>query len=248
MRPLIGITAGTMELTWAGGLTMPAAVAWSSYIRAVLAAGGAPVVLPPAGEEVAEAALAALHGLLLTGGPDIDPARYGETAVHPAVYGVNPERDAAEIALVHGALARDLPVLGICRGLQVLNVALGGTLYQDVPDLHPAHVQHRQEAAPSEPHHDIRLAPGSCLAAVHGAERVAANSFHHQAVREVAPGLRPVAWSPEGLVEGLESPAHRFVVGVQWHPEVMFEAYAEHRRPFDALVEQAAAYCVKRET
>jgi putative glutamine amidotransferase len=241
MRPLIGMTASIMTLEWAGNLKMPAAVGWSSYTRAIAAAGGVPVVLAPDGDGIEEV-LAAVHGLVLPGGADLDPALYGETSVHPTVYGINHDRDHFEIELVRAAVARDLPVLAICRGIQVLNVALGGTLYQDVPDLHPAHVDHNQQVMPSEAHHEIALEPGSCLALAYGSHRVSTNSFHHQGVRDVAPGLRAVGWSPDGLVEGLESPAHRFVVGVQWHPEVMFEAHQEHLRPFTALVSQAAAY------
>jgi putative glutamine amidotransferase len=241
MRPLIGITPVIRELTWANVLNMPVTVAWSTYTRAIAAAGGVPVVLPPEGDGVEEA-LAVLHGLVLPGGGDLDPALYGETEVHPTVYGVSADRDRFELAVVRAALARDLPLLAICRGIQVLNVALGGTLYQDVPDLHPAHTAHSQQRPPSEPFHEARLEPGSCLALAYGRETVAANSFHHQGVRAVAPGLRAVGWSPDGLVEGLESPAHRFVVGVQWHPEAMFEAHAEHLRPFTELVAQAIAY------
>jgi putative glutamine amidotransferase len=245
MRPLIGMTPSIMELAWAGGLTMPAAIGWSSYTRAIAAAGGVPVVLPTDGQGVEEA-LAAVHGLLLPGGGDLDPAHYGDREVHPAVYGVNAERDRVELALARAAVARDLPVLAICRGMQALNVALGGTLYQDVADQHPAHTSHRQPGAASEPFHAVRLEPGSCLARAYGSASVAANSFHHQGVKEVAPGLRAVGWSPEGLIEGLESPDNAFVVGAQWHPEVMFEAHSEHLRPFAGLVAAAVAYRARR--
>jgi putative glutamine amidotransferase len=245
MRPLIGLTPSIMELEWAGALRLPATVGWSSYTRAIAAAGGVPVVLPTDGHGVEEM-LAALHGLVLPGGGDLDPALYGELERHPAVYGVNPDRDRFEIALARAALARNLPLLAICRGIQVLNVALGGTLYQDLPDQHPARADHRQQAAASEPLHAVRLAPGSCLARLYAAASVPANSFHHQGVKAVAPGLRAVGWAPDGLVEGLESPAHDFVIGVQWHPEVMYEAHAEHLRPFAGLVAAAAAYRARR--
>lgn len=245
MRPLIGMTPSIMELEWAGAFRMPATVGWSSYTRAIAAAGGVPVVLATDGHGVTEV-LAAIDGLVLPGGPDVDPSLYGETEVHPAVYGLNPERDRFEIELARAAVARNLPLLAICRGIQVLNVALGGTLYQDLPDQHPAHANHRQQAAASEPLHEVQLAPGSCLARLYAAARVRANSFHHQGVKAVAPGLRAVGWSPDGLVEGVESPDHDFVVGVQWHPEVMFEAHAEHLRPFAGLAAAAAAYRARR--
>ena len=245
MRPLIGMTPSIMDQAWAGGLTMPAAIAWSSYTRAIAAAGGVPIVLPTDGQGVEEA-LAAIHGLLLSGGGDLDPARYGDRDVHPKVYGVNAERDRFELALARAAVARDLPVLAICRGVQVLNVALGGTLYQDVPEQHPARAEHRQPGAASEPCHPIRIEPGSCLARIYDSTSVAANSFHHQGIKEIAPGLHAVGWSPDGLVEGLERPDNAFVVGLQWHPEVMFEAHPEHLRPFVALVGAAVAYRERR--
>jgi putative glutamine amidotransferase len=171
---------------------------------------------------------------------------YGEREVHPTVYGVNADRDHLELALVRAAVARDLPVLAICRGIQVLNVALGGTLYQDLQDDHPAHACHRQPGAPSEPFHTVRLEPGSCLARTYALTDAPANSFHHQGIKEVAPGLRAVGWSPDGLIEGLESVGNTFVVGVQWHPEVMFEAHPEHLRPFAGLVGAAVAYRERR--
>lgn len=240
MRPIIGVTPSIRELTWAGGLTMPAAVGWSSYSRAVAAAGGVPVLLPPDGQGVDEV-LAIVDGLLLSGGADLDPARYGEVIAHPTVYGIDADRDAFELALTRGAVAHDLPLLAVCRGIQVLNVALGGTLYQDVPDQHPAHQQHSQAGPPSEPHHPIRLAQDSCLARIYQTTIVAVNSFHHQAVKTLPPELRAVGWAPEGLVEGVERPGSAFCVGVQWHPEAMFTVHVEHQRPFAALVAAAGA-------
>jgi len=245
MRPLIGMTPSIMDLEWAGSLRMPAAIGWSSYTRAIAAAGGVPVILPIDGHGVEEV-LAAIDGLVLPGGADLHPSLYGETAVHPTVYGLNPDRDRFELDLVCAAVARNLPVLAICRGIQVLNVALGGTLYQDVPDQHPAHHEHRQTAPPSEPSHTIRLEPDSCLARLYAADRVPANSFHHQAVKAVAPGLRAVGWSPDGLVEALESPSHDFAVGLQWHPEVMFEVHPNHLRPFAGLTAAAVTYRERR--
>jgi putative glutamine amidotransferase len=241
MRPLIGLTTSVMALDWAGALTMPASVAWSSYTRAIVAAGGVPLLLTAEMGEIDEI-MPVLDGLILPGGADIEPARYGESEIHPTVYGVNPARDRFEIALTRAVVARDLPLLAICRGLQVLNVALGGTLYQDVPTQHPGQREHGQGLAATEPWHEIRLAPGSCLALAYDDERVAANSFHHQAVRQLAPDLRAVGWAPDGVIEGVEHAASRFVVGVQWHPEVMFEADERHLRPFRVLIERAADY------
>lgn len=240
MRPLIGISASVMELEWAGHLPMPATVAWSSYSRAIAAAGGVPVVLVPDGDGIDEI-MAIIHGLVLPGGPDLDPALYGEAEVHPTVYGINHDRDRFELALARAAVIRDLPLLAICRGSQVLNVALGGTLYQDLPTQHRGQTGHRQIAAAHLATHDIDLTTGSCLAAIYGRNRISANSFHHQAVRTIAPGLQTVGWSGDGVIEAIEHQTNRFVVGLQWHPEVMFDTSVEHIRPFQALVNQALA-------
>ena len=164
------------------------------------------------------ATLAGLDGLVLTGGLDVDPARYGE-ASHPKVKRVDPERDAFELRLLSEALERDLPVLAICRGHQLLNVAFGGSLLQHIEgDSHRAHYE--TDGYPSR-WHDVRIEPGSKLFELLQAEEPAVNSRHHQAVTPegLAPALRAVAISPDGLVEAVESREHRWVLGVQWHPE-----------------------------
>ena len=151
-----------------------------------------------------------------------------------------PDRDAFEIPLLRGAIARDLPVLAVCRGCQVLNVALGGTLWQDLPAQRPEGLPHRQEGPRSAVTHAVRIEPQSLLARVVGDERtLLTNTFHHQAARDVAPGLAVSATAPDGTVEALEAPRSRFVLGVQWHPEDLVPARAAHRRLFRALVDAA---------
>lgn len=202
------------------------------------------MVLPPQSDNVA-ALLDIIDGLLLSGGADIDPARYGDPAVHDTTYGIDAERDQFEIALVHAALARDKPVFGICRGIQVLNVALGGTLIQDVATGHPgaAEVGHRQHERGLEDsavgHAVSAVAPE--LLPIFDESELGVNTFHHQAIRELAPDLVPVAHSPDGLIEAVAMPSKPNIFAVQWHPEMMFEEHPAHLRPFARLVEFAEA-------
>lgn len=205
------------------------------YPMAIRAAGGVPVVLPPQQVGVDEL-YDHLDGLLLSGGPDLDPALYAE-APHPELGPVEPATDRWEISLLHGALDRDLPVLGICRGMQLLNVAAGGSLWQDIPSQLGA-LGHRQKARGSETTHDVAVEPGTRLASLIGDGAVAVNSFHHQAVRRLGSGLVVTARDPHGLVEAIEDPARRFVVGVQWHAESL-HATEPHHALFASLVEAA---------
>ena len=181
-----------------------------------------------------------VDGLILSGGGDVDPACYGEEAI-PAVGGVDGERDHTEVTLARWALAERKPLFGICRGLQLLNVACGGALYQDVSQ-HDGAMQHAYY--PNYPHdflaHTVSIAPGSRLAAILGAETAQVNSLHHQACRIVAPGLAVTAYAPDGIIEAIEVPDHPFALAVQWHPEAL-PAMAESRALFGALV--AAAQC-----
>jgi putative glutamine amidotransferase len=240
MKPVIGITPSHMREALAHG-TFDRHVLSVNYTNAVIAAGGIPIVLPPQ-DDHADALLDRLDGLLLSGGADIDPAVYGDTEVHPTTYGIHPPRDRFEFALLHGALERDLPILCICRGIQVLNVGLGGTLYQDVADQYGTAIQHRQQEAgieAAEPGHAVAATAGGLLADVYGAAEVPTNSFHHQAVKDVAPDLRVEGVAEDGLIEAVSLPTRSFVLGVQWHPEMMFERHAEHLAPFARLVEVA---------
>jgi putative glutamine amidotransferase len=205
------------------------------YIAAIRNAGGDPRVLEQTASDPAEA-LAGVHGLLLTGGVDVDPALYGE-APHPTTE-VDAERDGFEIPLTRSAIARDLPVLAICRGMQVLNVALAGTLVQDIPDQVGQTLPHAVDQPKDRIAHDVRVEPGSRLAAslrLSGAATVPVNSRHHQAVAHVAAGFQIVATAEDGVVEAIEKPGAPFCVGVQWHPENFWRT-GEFRGLFEDFV------------
>lgn len=205
------------------------------YVESVEAAGGVVRIVDTA--DLPEAVLEGIDALVLTGGGDVDPALYGAPR-HPATHDAEAGRDALELALARGAMERDLPLLAICRGMQVLNVAAGGTLIQDIPTEQPTVVPHRVESPKDAVAHVVRIEPGSRLAAMlgrEGAECWAVNSRHHQAVRTIAASLVPSASAPDGLVEAVERPALRFCVGVQWHPENFWRT-GEFRGLFDGLI------------
>jgi putative glutamine amidotransferase len=206
------------------------------YVRAVEKAGGVPLLLAPSPAGEIASRLDAVDGLMLTGGDDVDPSLYGE-APHPTTRCTR-ERDDFELALVREALDRDLPLLAICRGQQVLNVALGGTLVQDIPDQVPEAGAHKLKGvARWEIAHEVEVAPGTRLRAIVGTDVLAVNSFHHQSVRDVGRGLVVSARSRDGIIEGVELADRRFVVGVQWHPEAMWNQEPDHQELFRAFVE-----------
>ena len=239
MPAIIGVTAGDAlrDLSAEGVPDRPHAALKQDYLDAVVGAGGIPVVIAPDATPAADLVMSRLDGLMLVGGVDVDPTNYGETPVNDTVV-PGPERDALELALLDSALARGMPVLAICRGHQVLNVARGGSLWQDLPTQRPDGLHHRQPREPHAPGHEIRVSPGSLLNRIVGLQHLETNSFHHQAVRELGRGLQPTAWSADGLVEALEDPSHPFVLGVQWHPEEML-GNASHRALFEAFVAAA---------
>ncbi|MCC7106827.1 MAG: gamma-glutamyl-gamma-aminobutyrate hydrolase family protein [Chloroflexi bacterium] len=227
-RPLIGLTIGRDLPHHPDYLRLR-----RTYPDAILAAGGAPVLIPPMDDPTALRALFdALDGIIFPGGADVDPARYGET--RDATTEVDEVLDHLELRLAEWAVSADLPTLGICRGQQLLNVALGGALIQDLPR---EPVLHRQPGRRSEQSHTIRVAEGSRLAAVLGDTSIQVNSFHHQAVREVGRGLHAVAWAPDGVIEGTESVDHAFLLTIQFHPEDLVADHEPSRRLFLALVE-----------
>lgn len=238
-RPLIGIpTATFVDPTY--GTTAPAYRINGNYTAALAEAGAAPVAIPL---DLPESALWAiferLDGLCLAGGVDVAPAEYGEEP-HPALGQVDAARDATELRVTRWALAADLPVLGICRGIQLLNVAAGGTLWQDLPAQVPQAAKHNYKLAESpweRPTHRVRLAPDSLLATILEADQAQVNSFHHQAVKDPGAGLTPIAWADDGVIEGIVGTGRRFVLGVQWHPEGMFRSDPPSRRLFAAFVE-----------
>ena len=218
----------------------------AAYANAVVAGGGIPLVLPLQTTDPADL-LDSLDGLLLSGGGDIDPRRFGADPLHPATYGISAERDQFELDLLRLALDRDTPVLCICRGIQVLNVALGGTLIQDVPTQHPAAspVQHRQQVdgiPANHPGHTVMLAEQSLLHELVGQTTLPVNSFHHQAIDRLAAGLEAIAHAPDGTIEAVVMPDRRFVLGVQWHPELMVPDHRPQMLLFRALVDEARMY------
>jgi gamma-glutamyl-gamma-aminobutyrate hydrolase PuuD len=225
-RPLIGITTYVEPASWGHWGQVEAALVPYDYVRAVERAGGRAVLLPPDEDGVKEV-LDALDGLVFSGGNDMEPEEYGAES-DPATVGTNPERDRGELALLQAALERDLPVLAICRGFQVLNVARGGDIVQHLPDV-VGHEEHR-EVKGEFSEHAVQVDPSSRIPEADGPVR----SHHHQALGRIGEGLREVAWADDGTVEGLEDPSKPFVVGVLWHPEA-----GEDLRLFEQLVEAA---------
>jgi putative glutamine amidotransferase len=213
----------------------------AAYVRAVLAAGGVPLVLSPLmSASLAGCALDGIDGLLLTGGEDIDPAWYGADP-SPLLSPPSRDRDLFELALFAVARQRQLPILGICRGIQLVNVGLGGTLFQDLPSERAGEVQHRPDGTRDLRSHRVRLTPGSRAAEALGTTSLAVNSSHHQAIRELAPGLCATGWTDDELIEAVESPpGEPWLLAVQWHPEEMHaEVEAPERGLFAALVQAA---------
>lgn len=209
------------------------------YLEGLEQAGAIPIVLPlPEELEDLTQLISLCDGLLFTGGQDVSPELYGETP-KVACGELCPARDRMEQALLHLALEQDLPVLGICRGIQFLNAALGGTLYQDLPTEHPSQTQHHMTPPYDRAVHTVTLRSGTPLAKLLGVERMGVNSYHHQAVKTTAPGLREMARSEDGLVEAVCLPEKRFVWAVQWHPEFSFRTDEHSRKIFAAFVAAA---------
>jgi len=208
------------------------------YVDAIFQAGGLPMVLPPLGPGFAAPLLDAVDGLCIPGGPDIHPSLYGHDP-HLMLGPTEAELDAFELALVTEALERRMPVLGICRGSQMINVAMGGTLHQHLPACVDGALPHRQETDASRASHPVRVAGGSRLAGALGSEAVEVNSLHHQAVDRLGDGLEAVAWAPDGVVEAVEGTGDVFLVGVQWHAEGLIDR-REERLLLSAFVDSAA--------
>jgi len=237
MKPLIGVTTSELRSSSAGTLRRhgepPHAemALGMTYLRAIDAAGGIPVVLPPLGDALAF--LDRLDGVCLSGGPDLDPEAYGAVERHADLGPTEPGLDAFELELARAADARGIPVLGVCRGAQALNVARGGSLHQHLPG-------HRQTEPATATTHTVHVEAGTRLAGLVGTDVLRVNSFHHQAVDRLGRGLRAVAYAADGTVEAVEASGNRFLVGVQWHAEGLI-AQPRHRALFDALVAASAA-------
>ncbi len=218
-RPTIGVTAATEKVSYGVWSEVPAFMSPASYTRAVQRAGGRPVLLIPDQEDTEDpdGVLDVIDALIVTGGAgDVNPALYGEEP-HPETGPIQEERDAYELALVRAATDRRMPVLGICRGMQILNVAYGGGIEQHVPDV-VGHEDHRHTPG-TFADHDVELEPGSLAARAGGAERAPVKSHHHQGVKEIGAGLAVTAKADDATVEALEDPSCPFVLGVLWHPE-----------------------------
>lgn len=212
-----------------------------AYPQAIQRAGGLPVVLPALEPNSVLSLLDRLHGLCLSGGPDLEPSNYARPP-HPKLGPTEPEVDRFELALARHADERGMPILAICRGAQVLNVARGGTLHQHLPEVSGVTAAHRQAEPADRSTHQVEVSPESLLArALAGSQRLEVNSFHHQAPERLGDGLRAVAWSTDGVVEGIEAPGREFMVGVQWHAECLLER-PEQAALFRSFVEAAARY------
>jgi putative glutamine amidotransferase len=231
VRPLVGITTYITPVEY-GDWEEEAALVPADYLRAVDRAGGRPLLVPPSDDAVDDT-LDILDGVIFSGGSDLDPAIYGQEA-HPETKGFVAARDSAELALLQAALARDMPVLAVCRGSQVLNVALGGDLVQHLPEV-VGDDKHKE--TPGEfAEHDVDLEPGTRIGSLLG-ERAPVKSHHHQGFGRLGSGLREAARAEDGTLEAIEDPSRRFTLGVLWHPEA-----GEDLRLFEALVEEARVY------
>jgi putative glutamine amidotransferase len=241
MNPVIGVTpdfnAGDRKDM---GGREPTYFLRARYIRAIEELGGIPLILPLVAEHSARRRLLdKVDGLLMTGsGPDLPPSLYGERQRYKFPL-VSERRADFELELVRQARMRDLPLLGICGGMQAINVACGGSLFQDIPAQVPNAMDHRQKRKAIHVSHPVTVAPKSLLNKVVARGKLMVNSSHHQSVKTVAPSLIASAVAPDGIIEAIESPGHRFLLAIQWHPEFLFERHAVHRRLFEALLRAA---------
>jgi putative glutamine amidotransferase len=244
-RPLIAVTTSEIrEHRWAltphGEPPQHEMALGLKYMRAIEAAGGIPVVLPPLATEALAPLLGQVAGVCLSGGPDLDPETYGQVR-HERTGPVWEELDRFELSLTRAADACGLPMLAICRGMQVLNVSRGGTLHQHLPDVAGERIRHRQPEVSAKPTHRVTIEPSSRLSEILGARRKMVNSFHHQAVASLGEGLRVTATAGDGTVEAVEAIDRDFVLGVQWHAECLVAA-PEHAALFRAFVAAARRY------
>lgn len=242
MKPIIGVTpdynAGDRK-EWGG--REPTYFLRGRYVRAIEELGGIPLILPLVADRTARARLLKdIDGLLLTGsGPDLPPALYGERQRY-AFRVVSERRSTFELEMVRLARRADLPVLGICGGMQAMNVACGGSLFQDIPSQITKSLQHRQPTPATNLSHAVTVTSGSLLRRILRTMSLRVNSSHHQSVKAVAPSLIASAVAPDGIVEAIESPTHRFFLGIQWHPEFLFDRHPLHRKLFEAFLRAAS--------
>jgi len=235
-RPQVAVVAyhlspGRVSYWQVGGFGVP-----ENYVDAVRRAGGRPALVLPGDDTPPEELLKPFDALLLVGGGDVDPARYGQEP-HATIYGLEPDRDDLEIELLREADRTGMPTLAICRGMQVMNVAFGGTLIQHLPD-HDAYLPHGTPSGRDHLAHDVKAAPGCRLAEAAGAEVLTCSTHHHQGVDRLGEGLAPTGWSEDGLMEAIERDG-RWMLGVQWHPEDTASEDPKQQALFDALVGKA---------
>jgi putative glutamine amidotransferase len=241
MKPVIGVTpdfnAGDRKDM---GGREPTYFLRARYIRAIEELGGIPLILPlVAGPAARRRLIDGVDGLLMTGsGPDLPPSLYGERQRYKFPL-VSRRRADFELELVHQARTRNLPLLGICGGMQTVNIACGGSLFQDIPAQVPSAMDHRQKTKAVHVSHAVTVAPNSLLKKIVAKGTLMVNSSHHQSVKIVAPSLIASAVASDGIIEAIESPTHRFLLAIQWHPEFLFERYAPHRRLFQSLLNAA---------
>jgi len=244
-RPVIGIATQTLPAI--PGERQACWLMGRSYVEELRKVGAIPWLIPliPHDADTLGEIFSRLDGVFITGGVDVDPSSYGEPKT-PLCGTIDPDRDAVEIALLQHALTRQLPVFAVCRGIQILNVACGGTLYQDVTAQVPAALKHDYFPTPEQPNrkflaHDVTVKPGSRLARILGDSVVPVNSMHHQAIKDLAPRLAPTAYAPDGIIEGVEGAESQYLIAVQWHPEELTETQPGMARLFSTFVEAARA-------
>lgn len=230
-KPIIGLT--TYGIAHAEGYNLP-----GGYVQGVYRAGGVPLMLPPVGASPVDPWLEMIHGLVLVGGGDIDPASYGAGG-HETVYNLDSVRDRCEFTLARRILESRLPTLAICRGMQVINVVLGGTLHVHLPDVFGEQVAHRKPPPDPTTRHAVEVAADALIADAMGSTQVDIVSLHHQALDRLGEGLRPVAWSADGVIEAVELDGHPNLLMVQWHPELSAADDPTQQALFDRLVELA---------
>lgn len=248
-KPVIGISTNLLKITEKPFLNLERNYVNRGYVDWVVEAGGVPILLPLLSDTaILDSLLAMVDGLVITGGQDVYPSHYKELP-HPLLGGTAPERDACELHLLRSAYNDHKPIFGICRGMQLLNVAFGGSLYQDL-SLHKSQtsINHSQDADPDAASHSVALTPGSKLQEILGKNSISTNSFHHQAVKELAPGFAISAKSPDDVIESIEriNPDSSWLLGVQWHPEAMPLSDPETTKLFNAFITEASQYRRRR--
>ena len=244
-NPLIGVTtsevrkAETVSPTPEGEPPRHEMALGLTYMRAVEMAGGIPVVIPPLGPDLIGPLLGRLDGICLSGGPDIHPESYGQDP-HKMLGPTEPDLDRFELNIAHWADVRGLPILAICRGMQALNISRGGTLIQHIPDRW-LDVEHRQKMPGQTASHRVDLDPDARLSGIFGSNVIAVNSFHHQAVDRIGENLEPSGWAPDGAIEAVEDRSRPFLIGVQWHAELMVDQ-PDHLRVFESFTDAAQEF------